>query len=77
MEPLIETYAQLWPFLTSRLVKTHSQKFEDKVGLAQVRDFMTSLGNPQDKIPTIHIAGTAGKGSTAASDFLPLTTPVA
>ena len=27
---------------------------------------LSQLGNPEKKIPTIHIAGTNGKGSTAA-----------
>jgi len=34
--------------------------------LARVRELLASLGDPQDRYPTIHIAGTKGKGSTAA-----------
>lgn len=36
------------------------------LGLTRMRELMQRLGNPQDQIPTIHIAGTNGKGSTAA-----------
>ena len=37
-----------------------------KLGLERIRDFMEALGNPQNTYPTVHIAGTNGKGSTSA-----------
>jgi dihydrofolate synthase/folylpolyglutamate synthase len=33
--------------------------------LDRIYALLTALGNPQDRYPTIHIAGTSGKGSTA------------
>jgi dihydrofolate synthase / folylpolyglutamate synthase len=36
------------------------------LGLDRMRRFMEALGNPQAKVPCIHIAGTNGKGSVAA-----------
>lgn len=36
-----------------------------KPGLHTTRELCKSLGDPQDKFPTIHIAGTNGKGSTS------------
>lgn len=36
------------------------------LGLSRMRELCSRLGNPQDQIPIIHIAGTNGKGSTAA-----------
>ena len=42
------------------------QKFGIKFGLAKISNLLESLDNPQNKIPSIHIAGTNGKGSTAA-----------
>ena len=33
--------------------------------LSRVATALEQLGNPQDKVPAIHIAGTSGKGSTA------------
>ncbi|MGK0364039.1 MAG: dihydrofolate synthase/folylpolyglutamate synthase [Saprospiraceae bacterium] len=36
-----------------------------KKDLTNIRKLCAALGNPQDKIKTIHIAGTNGKGSTA------------
>ncbi|MDR0985225.1 MAG: hypothetical protein LBL53_01915 [Endomicrobium sp.] len=35
------------------------------LGLTRVSKFLESIGNPQDNLNTIHIAGTNGKGSTA------------
>lgn len=35
-------------------------------GLGRTRDLLSRLGNPQDTLKYVHIAGTNGKGSTAA-----------
>src|SRR3954452_18981998 len=37
-----------------------------KLGLAPMRELMRELGDPQDRLRIIHIAGTNGKGSTCA-----------
>lgn len=37
-----------------------------KLGLANIRALLEAAGNPQDSYPTIHVAGTNGKGSTVA-----------
>ena len=37
-----------------------------KLGLKNISVVLNELGNPQQKTPSIHIAGTNGKGSTAA-----------
>lgn len=39
-------------------------KFGSKLGLENICDLMNRLGNPQDKLKFIHVAGTNGKGST-------------
>ncbi|MDD4071725.1 MAG: bifunctional folylpolyglutamate synthase/dihydrofolate synthase [Desulfobacterales bacterium] len=43
------------------------RRFGIKLGLSKIRDILNALGNPQDSFPCIHIAGTNGKGSIAAS----------
>lgn len=49
------------------LEKIHSlNRFGIKPGLERISALMENLGNPQDKLKFIHIAGTNGKGSTAA-----------
>jgi len=40
--------------------------FGMKLGLENIMEFLQKIGNPQDKYKTVHIAGTNGKGSTAA-----------
>lgn len=37
-----------------------------KLGLANIRELLADLGNPQDAYPSVLIAGTNGKGSVAA-----------
>lgn len=49
-------------FEQARLTKEHRGKFK----LDRMRALMAALENPQDDIRTVHIAGTKGKGSTAA-----------
>ena len=41
-------------------------KFGIKLGLERIREILKRVGDPQDKYRIIHIAGTNGKGSTAA-----------
>jgi dihydrofolate synthase/folylpolyglutamate synthase len=48
----------------NKLYSLHT--FGIKLGLDNVRNFLTLLGKPHNKIKTIHIAGSNGKGSTAA-----------
>jgi len=37
-----------------------------KFGLERIRALLTALGNPQDHLSIVHVAGTNGKGSTCA-----------
>lgn len=37
------------------------------MSLSAIREVLSRLGNPQDKVPTVHIAGTNGKGSVSAA----------
>ena len=43
-----------------------TKKYGSRLGLAGIRRLMDLLGNVQEKIPVIHIAGTNGKGSVGA-----------
>ncbi len=43
------------------------QFFKIKLGLETTRQLLAELGNPQDRLRIIHIAGTNGKGSVGAS----------
>lgn len=39
--------------------------FSHPAGLERIENLLDKLGNPQDKLPSIHIAGTNGKGSVS------------
>ena len=43
----------------------NSKKFGSKLELERIKKLCELLGNPQDKLKFIHIAGTNGKGSTS------------
>jgi dihydrofolate synthase/folylpolyglutamate synthase len=56
------TVQQLYA-LGHELASTPSHKFD----LAHMRELLSGLGNPERRFPSVLIAGTNGKGSTAAS----------
>ena len=41
--------------------------FGSQPGLERVKKLLNLLGNPQDKLSFIHVAGTNGKGSVCAA----------
>ena len=52
-------------FQTMRFLKK-LEKIGTKLGLERVEEFLALIGNPQLNFKSVHIAGTNGKGSTAA-----------
>lgn len=54
-------YNQAWRFLDDL------QFFKIKLGLDAMENFLAKVGNPQHKLPCIHIGGTNGKGSVGAT----------
>ncbi|MBN2366434.1 MAG: bifunctional folylpolyglutamate synthase/dihydrofolate synthase [Calditrichaeota bacterium] len=56
----MDSYSQIIKYL-------YSLEFSGiKLGLENVRRLLDRMGNPQNRFPAFHIAGTNGKGSTAA-----------
>ena len=53
-------YRSAESFLLSR------EFFGMKLGLQNITEFLDAIGTPQKQYPCIHLAGTNGKGSTAA-----------
>ena len=54
------TYAQALAYI-------HSVCWKGSIpGLSRTRELLTRLGNPQKSLKFVHVAGTNGKGSTAA-----------
>jgi dihydrofolate synthase/folylpolyglutamate synthase len=54
------TYRAAERFILSR------EFFGMKLGLENITAFLTSIGSPQERYGTVHLAGTNGKGSVAA-----------
>ncbi|MDD2703400.1 MAG: bifunctional folylpolyglutamate synthase/dihydrofolate synthase [Candidatus Omnitrophica bacterium] len=46
--------------------KNNNYSYKESVKLERIRDFLRLIGNPQDSLRCIHIAGTKGKGSVSA-----------
>ncbi|MBM3245232.1 MAG: bifunctional folylpolyglutamate synthase/dihydrofolate synthase, partial [Candidatus Omnitrophica bacterium] len=40
--------------------------YEESLKLERIKGFLSLVGNPQDSLKCIHVAGTKGKGSTCA-----------
>jgi len=60
----LRTFAQAEQFLTLYIPKNSQQKFSGELGLKRTKYFLHLLGDPQNKLKVVHIAGTSGKGST-------------
>jgi len=67
--PAIETFSSAVNYLLNqtdferlRVVQYDSETFK----LDRMRDLLDAIGNPQEKVAMIHVAGTVGKGSTVA-----------
>ena len=69
MQTAIETYEQAIEFLFGRInyERLHSDLFSaGDFKLDRMAHLLERIGNPQDDVPVIHVAGSKGKGSTAA-----------
>lgn len=60
----ILTFKQAEQYLNSHVRQGSRQIFQGEKGLEKMRYFLSFLGSPENKLKLIHIAGTAGKGST-------------
>lgn len=61
---VIKSFSQAISYLRQS-VPSGSRRFPGTLGLDRQKEILRLLDNPQDKVKTIHIAGTSGKGSTA------------
>jgi len=62
------TYLEIIKYLESFInyEKIPAYPYKESLKLERIRDFLNLIGNPQDCLKCIHIAGTKGKGSTCA-----------
>jgi len=61
----LKNFNQAQEFLYSYIPKTVSYTYSADWGLSRTKYLLELVGNPQNKVRVIHIAGTSGKGSTA------------
>jgi len=61
----IKTLEDIENFLQHQIPSRSSLLFVGKFGLERAKYLLKIIGNPQNKLKVIHIAGTSGKGSTA------------
>ena len=64
-----KTYQQTLDYLYSFVDYSLTKGFRDMLGkwdLGRMRALMQRLGDPQQTYPSIHVAGTKGKGSVSA-----------
>lgn len=54
-------YKEAWDYLDNL------QFFKIKLGLESMAEFLDSVGNPQENLQYVHVGGTNGKGSVAAT----------
>src|SRR5262245_27505969 len=64
----METYEQAVEYLYGRInyERVHSADYTaGDFKLGRMQTLLELLGNPHERIPAVHVAGTKGKGSTA------------
>jgi dihydrofolate synthase/folylpolyglutamate synthase len=61
---MLKTFLQTKQYLYKLIPTLERQKYPAELGLLRMQDLLKRLGNPHHQFPSIHIAGTCGKGST-------------
>ncbi len=62
---MIHTYSEAKEYIFDFIPKESRKPVPGSISFTRVQKYIEMLGNPQDNYPTIHIAGTSGKGSTS------------
>lgn len=60
----LRNFKQAEGYLALHIPKSSQTIFPGELGLKRAKYFLKLLGNPQEKLKIIHVAGTSGKGST-------------
>lgn len=60
----LNTFQQAESFLALHIPKNSRQTFPGEAGLKRAKYLLHLLGDPQEKLKIVHVAGTSGKGST-------------
>lgn len=65
MPTKLTNFDQALDYLYNQTPNSRDTSVPAKLGLARTKYFLSLLGNPQERLKIIHLAGTSGKGSTA------------
>lgn len=65
-KPFIQNKKRLYSYNRAISILTSQGKFHINLGLERISKILELLGNPQENLKIIHVAGTNGKGSTCA-----------
>lgn len=60
---MIDSFAKAKKYLFAHIPTVSPQRFPGELGLKREKHLLQLIGNPQEKLKVIHIAGTSGKGS--------------
>lgn len=66
LEAPITTYSEALEYISTQLPRSDEVIFRGGIGFRRAQAFFKSLGDPQNKLRVIHMAGTSGKGTTAS-----------
>lgn len=61
----VTTFKEAEKYLYDHIPYTKKYKYPADLGIKRTKRLVELLGNPQEKIKVIHVAGTSGKGSTS------------
>ncbi len=61
----VSSFNEAMRFVDNTLPGMSNSAFEGSLGLNRAKELLERLGQPQKKFKSIHIAGTAGKGTTS------------
>lgn len=65
----LKTFAEASNYIHSYIPKSKPQAFPGHIGWERTRYILEQLGNPQDQLRVIHVAGTSGKGSVSTTIY--------
>lgn len=65
MSHAVTDYSSALAFIYGRINYERTVPYKTSFRLERFQQFLDSLGNPEQRLPAVHITGTKGKGSTA------------
>ena len=61
---VLKSFPEAVAYILAQIPQTKEMTFPGELGWERTKDIMNRLGNPQNSLKIVHVAGTSGKGST-------------